>query len=294
MLPGMGRRPKVPSALTHGPFTLADAQRVGIHRGHLRGLGWHRVGPGTYQSNEVDETPTTRLEAAVLRVPPGGAFSGTVAAWLHGLEVAPPGPIEITVPPQSGAGSRSGMTVRRCELAKEEVVAVRGFPATAPARTVRDLCATASLTEAVVVADMALHKGLVTVSGLVREAERSAGSRGVRMLRRALEHVEPKSESPMETRLRMLIVLAGLPRPEAQVTIRDRFLRPLGRPDLYYPQLRLGLEYDGTIHRDQLENDNRRQNRLVDAGIRLLRFTAGDVYTTPDQVIRTVRKALAA
>lgn len=97
----------------------------------------------------------------------------------------------------------------------------------------------------------------------------------------------------MESRLRMLLVLAGLPRPEAQVSIRDRLHRFVGRPDLYYRDHRLGLEYDGGTHRDTLAEDNRRQNRLLDAGVRLLRFTAGDILNTPDVVVGLVRTALA-
>lgn len=95
----------------------------------------------------------------------------------------------------------------------------------------------------------------------------------------------------MESRLRMLLVLARLPRPEAQVTIRDRH-RFLGRVDLYYREQRLGLEYDGGTHRDSLAEDNRRQNRLTDAGIRLLRFTAADIFQTPEQVVSLVRRKL--
>ena len=38
----------------------------------------------------------------------------------------------------------------------------------------------------------------------------------------------------------------------------------------------------------------RRQNRLVDAGYRLLRFTAADVLSAPDSVVALVRRALSA
>jgi very-short-patch-repair endonuclease len=96
----------------------------------------------------------------------------------------------------------------------------------------------------------------------------------------------------METRLRMLLVLAGLPRPEVQGSIRNdegRFLRP----DLLYRRERLAIEYDGGNHRDRLVEDNRRQNSLVDLGIRFLRFTATDVYGTPDTVVMLVRHALS-
>jgi hypothetical protein len=97
----------------------------------------------------------------------------------------------------------------------------------------------------------------------------------------------------METRLRMLIVLGGLPRPQAQVSVHDGRGRFLGRPDLYYPEHRLGLEYDGGIHRTSLAEDNRRQNRLLAAGIRLLRFTAGDVLNNPHSVTAQVRNLLS-
>ena len=96
----------------------------------------------------------------------------------------------------------------------------------------------------------------------------------------------------METRLRMLLVLAGLPRPEAQVSIHERNGRFLGRPDLYYPERRLGLEYDGGVHRASLAEYNRRQNRLLEEGVRLLRFTAGDLQLHPAVVVAQVRSVL--
>ena len=52
----------------------------------------------------------------------------------------------------------------------------------------------------------------------------------------------------------------------------------------------LGLEYDGSTHRDSLAADNGRQNRLQDAGYRLLRFTAADVNRTPDAVVELVAR----
>src|SRR5215472_18073560 len=111
-------------------------------------------------------------------------------------------------------------------------------------------------------------------------------------LRQVIELAEPASESAMETRLRMLLVLAGLPRPEAQVPLHDERGRFVGRPDLYYPEHRLGLEYDGATHRTSLAQDNRRQNRLQDAGYRLLRFTAADINRTPDGVVALVTRQL--
>src|SRR5260370_33117065 len=97
----------------------------------------------------------------------------------------------------------------------------------------------------------------------------------------------------METRLRMLLVVTRLPRPRSPVSIYDHQGRFLGRPDLYYPEHKLGLEYDGGTHGDNLVQDNRRQNRLLNGGIKLLRFTAADIFHTPESVIAQVRSALS-
>ena len=92
----------------------------------------------------------------------------------------------------------------------------------------------------------------------------------------------------METRLRWLLIEAGLPRPEVQNRLS------FGRADLYYPEARLVIEYDGTNHRDRLVEDNRRQNALFDAGYKILRYTSADVYQRPDLVATQVRHALSS
>ena len=97
------------------------------------------------------------------------------------------------------------------------------------------------------------------------------------------------AESPMETRLRWHILQASLPRPQVQTELRDADGRFVGRADLYYPASKLVIEYDGGNHRDRLVEDNRRQNGLINAGYRVLRFTNAD---TPEVITAQVRKAL--
>jgi very-short-patch-repair endonuclease len=140
-------------------------------------------------------------------------------------------------------------------------------------------------------ADQALHAARVDLAQLSDWAN-SHSSRGIRKFRRAISLAEPATESPMESRLRMLLVLGGLPRPKAQISIHDQRGRFLGRPDLYYEDCRLGVAYDGSVHRDSLAEDNRRQNRLLDAGVRLLRFTAADLRNNPESVVALVRAQL--
>ena len=284
----------VPGPLRSGPFTLAEACANGATRSQLRGAGYRRLGSGLYCWVGLEESPQLNLSAVARRLPAGAAFSGRTAAWLHGLDAAHGVPIEVTIPERIGSGRRAHVSVRSTNLALEDIVLRRGLPTTSALRTVVDLGGRNPLTEGVVAADMFLHAELVTVVELRTYIATHPRAKGVARLRRVVDMAEPKSESPMETRLRMLLVLAGLPRPEVQGSIDDDRSRFLGRPDLLYRAQRLAIEYDGGTHRDRLVGDNRRQNRLVDAGFRLLRFTAADVYGTPDAVVMQVRHGLAS
>jgi hypothetical protein len=285
---------RVPAALRSKPFTSAEARSLGVTRAQLRGAGYRRLGSGIYRWVGLKESPQVLLTAVARRLPGGAAFSGWTAAWLHGLDVVPCDPIEVTIPEPIGSGRRAGASVRRAAIADDEIVLRRRLPSTSALRTAVDLGGTNPLTEGVVAADMFLHTELVSMAELRNYVAEHARAKGIARLRRVIDLAEPKSESPMETRLRMLLVLAGLPRPEVQVSIHDDRGHFLGRPDLLYRLQGLAIEFDGGHHRDRMADDNRRQNGLVGAGFRLLRFTAADVYGGPDLVAMQVRHLLAS
>src|SRR5262249_31995691 len=140
--------------------------------------------------------------------------------------------------------------------------------------------------------DKALHSRLIDLAEFRGCVATSPGSTWISQARRVADLAEPATESAMETRLRMLLIGAGLARPQVQVALYDDQGRFLARTDLYYPDHRLALEYDGGTHRERLVEDNRRQNRLLRAGFRLLRFTASDVYNTPQGTASQVRALL--
>ena len=288
----MPAKTSVPASLRTGPFTHAEARSAGVSRRQLRGAGYRRLGSGIYRWVGLKESPQVTLTAVAKRLPPGAAFSGRSAAWLHGLEMAPCDPIEVTMPEPTGSSRRAGASVRRTVLARSEIVRRRGLPVTSALRTVVDLGGRDPQTEGVVAADLFLHAGLVSVAELRTYVAEHPGVKGIARLRRVVGLAEPNAESAMETRLRILLVLAGLPRPDVQVSIHDDQDHFLGRPDLFYSKQRLAIEYDGGNHRDRMVDDNRRQNGLVGAGLRLLRFTAADVYGTPDLIAMQVARAL--
>lgn len=292
ILSAVARRPIVPEVLKQGPFTIADARRVGIERWHLKGASWNRLGPRSYMWSGLHETTLSKLAAASQRLPPIAAFSGLTAAWLHGLDTPPSDAIEVTVPKELGISTRAGIRLRRAALPEAEVVRSRGLRVTTVVRTVAEICCRLELVDAVVVTDSALRRRKVRISQLIDWANGHKGSPGINKLRRVMSFTEPAAESPMESRLRMVLVLGGLPRPRVQFPIHDDQGRFVGRPDLYYEHARLGIEYDGGTHRSSLAEDNRRQNKLLQQGVRLLRFTSRDVLHDPASVVLQVRTIL--
>jgi len=224
-------------------------------------------------------------------LPPESVFTGATAAWLLGLDMSPLDPIEIVVPAGSGVRSRAGLSVRYCAISRNDISTVRGLRATTLRRTLLDLCLRLPAVEALVAIDMAVAASLTDPAGLVRYAEASNGRAGARRLR-SLAALSAPAESPMETRLRWLLIQSGLPHPDVQTNLHDGSQQFIGRADLYYPSARLVLEYDGGNHRERLVEDDRRQNLLINAGFRLLRFTAADIHRQPDVVVAQVSAAL--
>lgn len=76
----------------------------------------------------------------------------------------------------------------------------------------------------------------------------------------------------METRLRLVFVLRGLPVPEAQHPVQDERRRRV----------------------EQVLRDVGRYTGLVDRGWRIYRFTKYEVYGEPDEIAAKIRRALGA
>lgn len=285
-------RPRIQLDLRRGPFSVADAHRSGLTWKRLQTHSWTRLSRGQYAWTGLAKDASLVLRAVAQRMPPGYAFSGRTAGWILGLDMAPCDPVEVTVERNAPVRARAGIRLRRASLPESEVIACRGFRVTVAIRTVRDLGSDSDITESVVALDMALRAGLVESTDLAAYAQSHSGDKGIQRLRRAARLADPRSESPMETRLRIAIIKARLPQPRVQAELHDVNGQFVGRADLYYPDRRLVIEYDGDNHRDRLVSDLRRQNALVNASYHLLRFTAADLRA-PNSVAAQVRQARA-
>lgn len=142
--------------------------------------------------------------------------------------------------------------------------------------------------------DAFCHRRLIRLPELTHYAAERARWPGVCSLRELLMLVDGRTESPMETRLRLLLHDADAPPPVPQFEVRDDGGHFLARVDLAYPQWRIALEYEGDHHREkaQFRRDIARVNALRQAGWLVLRFTADDVLRHPERVVQHVLAAI--
>jgi hypothetical protein len=120
-------------------------------------------------------------------------------------------------------------------------------------------------------------------------------ARSVRRARSAAAMVRLGVESRRETRLRLLLVGAGIPEPLCGQPVHDREGNLIGWFDLVWPEWRVATEYDGDQHRTseaQYEKDIMRFDRAAASGWRVVRVRKRGVYEDRAMSIRRVAEAL--
>lgn len=284
----------IPQPLTTEPFSRDRALTLGLTDSALQSPPWRHVFLGVWAHRDVPESREFRLAAVKLVLPPHAVLCGLTAAWLHGIDVRREDDLDVHVsfPRGKRLRNRPGMVVTQETLAVSDWTAIDGVRVTTALRTAFDCLRLLSWPEGVVVADAMTH------AGLVKEAELRtyfAGKRRLRNLRRGealLDEVDPKAESPMETRMRLRMTSSGLPRPEAQYVVRTPTGGFVARVDLAYPAVRLAIEYDGAWHWQQRRADDRRRARLRALGWEVLVYDADDVFKAPDAMCAEIARAL--
>ena len=275
------------------PFARADGLAAGLTGHQLRGPDFTRVFHDVYVCASVTVTTWLRATVALDLCGPGGHISHHTAAKIWKAWVPDDAETHISVRRREDRRKRDGI---RCHLAHPmtEVRLHRGRRVASPAQTFLDMATCLGLVDLVVLGDSLVHRGLVTPAGL-REAAASWPGRRALLARRAADLVRAGVDSPMETRLRLLLVLGGLPEPEiAHEIIRTDGRRRI-RFDLSYPGLRLAIEYDGRQHAhstDQWLHDIDRREDLDHLRWRLVIVTSDGIYVEPEVTLERVRRAL--
>jgi very-short-patch-repair endonuclease len=262
----------------------------------LRGPGFLRLFPDTYIAVPDDGPPDLELRshAAYRYVEGKGVLSGYSAAEVLGASCGPwDAPAEVTVP-HRGQRTPDGLIVHRAHLYTGEITEVNGLKVTSPVRTAYDLARRGDLVERVVAVDRLANVHRFSPDLLLHFSARNRGTRGNELVPYVLAHADRRAESPMETRLRMLITQAGLRRPEVQWAVQDEHTRTAVWLDLAWPDLMIGIEYEGEGHTepDQVLRDVGRYTGLVDKGWRIYRYTKVEILRRPDQIVAQLTRAL--
>ncbi|NMH99003.1 hypothetical protein [Pseudonocardia acidicola] len=271
-----------------GPFRGSDVLACGVLTpGVLRGPRFRRLFPDVYLRAGATVDLRTLSRAAFLFVERrGGVLNGYSAAELLGCSCGPVRtPAEVLV--ARHVKPQRGLRVTRGAAAPSELVDADGCRLTSPLRTAWDLARREPLVEAVVAVDALARRGAFAPKTLLQLRALQPGARGCRQLDRVVALADPGAESPMETRLRLLLVLAGLPAPVVQYRLFDEHGFVLARFDLAYPDALLAIEYDGDRHVDEL--DRRRDVRTGRHGWHTIRFGKGDLTRTPQTTLTAVR-----
>lgn len=269
---------------------LAPARRA------LAEGAWWRVLRNAYVDSLNADLPQTRLAAAKRVLPAGVALSHRGALWALGLDVLEVDQtLDVTVGRGRHLEARPGLRPHTAALPDRELCERDGVLIVSAARAFVDVARRESLVEAVAIGDAVLRSGAATSGQLELTMADAAGLRRVVAARLVLPHLEPRSESLMESRLRMKLVLGGLPRPEAQFDVYDDRGMHCGRGDLHLDGV--VLEYDGReerLSKSRFNSDRRRRGRISDVGFEMREFTGADVYQRTDEdVCAEVRRAIA-
>jgi very-short-patch-repair endonuclease len=257
---------------------------------------WRRPFPGVYLQAGGEPTAWQRARAATLRITGVTAcVSGASAAEVLELEVVnPPAEVSLILPRGTRVYDRSGLRLRWLDLSGSDVTEVRGLLATTPARTVVDLLAAGDRLTAVWAAEHGLRTRRVQRAEVEAKLLTLHNHR-INQARRRWRLVDERSESPLETLLRLVLLDARLPKPELQALVHDQFGHPVARVDLLFRRQWVGVEADGRGPHElpqALFRDRARQNALQQAGLRVLRFTWPEVAGHPEVVVAQVREAL--
>ena len=279
--------------LLGGVFIGSHAIGEGLLTRHqLRRRSYRRLVSGVYADPAMPFDHALRCRGVALLLPPGTAIGGLSAAAFHGAPVAGPS-APVTVVRRPGVlwkGPRE-VRVHQADLTPDDVDVVDDVRVTSATRTAWDVAALEPLGTAVAALDAMVRAGAVTEAELAALVANGAGRWGVVRVRRAFGLVDPRADSPPESRVRVALTLAGLaPVLQHVVVEQGRFL---GKVDAAWPEQKVALEYDGAYHFEgtQVGLDDVRYADLEAAGWLVVRVTAADLADL-DGLVQRVRAVL--
>lgn len=250
---------------------------------------YRRVLPDVYIAKGTPLSLRDRTVAAWLWSRRRGVISGVAASALHGARwVDDDAVIELNWP---GRKAPPGVKARNETLLDAEITSRAGVSVTSIPRTAFDLARRGPAGQAVERLDALAAVTNFAVQDVLDIAANHPHVKGLQRVRGLLEQVDAGAQSPRETWLRLLLIEAGLPRPETQIPVprldgySHYFL------DMGWRDVMVAVEYDGEQHRvdrNIYRDDLARSEYIAHVGWRRIRVIAGHRKT---DIVRRVRQA---
>lgn len=271
------------------PFIGSEAIAAGALTKSQLATRCRRLFPDVYVGRDVDVTAELRAKAAWQWTGRRGVVAGFAAAALHGSRWVDDAQVVDLV--HDNRRGPPGIQTHRDRIEEDEIELVAGMPVTSPVRTALDLgCWYPTMTSVAAIDALARHTDIKPVD-LEMLSSKYGGRRGIARARLAADLFDAGAQSPKESWLRVVLIQAGLPRPETQIPVFDEYGNAFAYLDMGWEDVKVAVEYDGDQHRSdhrQYTWDVRRLERLQRRGWVVIRVIAGD---RPADIISRVRAA---
>ena len=254
---------------------------------------WIAIMPSVWRHLATPETWELRVRAGALWLGDTAALAGRSAAAWWNLDGFERDVVEFVTSHERR--SRGGVAVRLTrEWTAKDLLRHDEVRVTSATRTIIDLAgqgATARDLERAI--DSAVRLRLTSIPTLTKRMRELAksGREGLPVLRELL--LDSGGESALERRFLRLIRIAGLPRPQTQITFKARATKAI-RVDFLYPEQRVVVEVSGRVGHTSdgdRRKDARRRNELQHRGFAVIEFTTADVMTDPDYILESLGRA---
>lgn len=294
---GMPRRPApLPLTLDGVAFSVAVARDSGLSRSRLRASDLSTPHRGVRTTGSTGST-AERARAFLPLLRDGDRFSHVTAAELLGMRLPSRmrnRGLHVTAPAPRRAPQVAGVTGH--QSGPTGIHDLSGLPVSPAVTAWLECAALLTLDEITILGDGLMRRvaPIASIGELAAAADGHRGRRGHRKIVAALDLVRPGSDSARETELRLMIVRAGLPEPEVNGVIRNRYGARIAHGDLVFRQQRVLVEYDGAGHLEeqQFSIDTRRLNEIGEEHWRIIRVDK-HLFARRNELLRMISAALA-
>ena len=292
-------RPPEVASVQNSVFTAQQAREAGYSakqvRHRRRSGQWTVVLGSVYADRSAPLTAVSLARAAALAAGTGTCVSHVTAAVLWDLKAPRDPEAHVIVDPERRLRI-AGLRPHRLELPECDMSAMQGIPCTTLLRTLLDCLLWLPEEAGRAMAVDALRRGLVSIDQLRSGLRRTGQRHGLSRAWSVVADVAAGAHSEAEVRVHHVFRRAGVVGWTANTPVFD-VDGMIGIVDVLFAEQRVIVEIDGrAYHSDDgaFQRDRTRQNRLIGAGYRVLRFTWDDVVARPEKVVAQVRRELAA